>query len=248
MTIIDAQFDQYSYFYHMWLLIIYVLFFCVPFILQLDFDHYELVIGCNVSCLIVCITFLTLIKNDYSCGRYKKFTEMLDFMTVINIGQYVVYICYFIWRVLNSDSIVLPNDPTHEQFQKETILALVHFYIILGMIFKIMDIIQYTSLFQNFVKLVAHVIVDVSAYLFFLILWVLIFAFFYQALGVGKGQDLSIFDYLSDSWTMSTKGGDNLSSDYWIIGDKENHDDDYNKLIVYSHIMTNFVSAVKYIN
>jgi hypothetical protein len=45
----------------MWLLIIYVLFFCIPFILQLDFDHDKVVIGCNISCLLVALMMLFLI-------------------------------------------------------------------------------------------------------------------------------------------------------------------------------------------
>ena len=91
-------------------------------------------------------------------------------------------------------------------------------------------------------KLVGHVIIDVAAYIFFLVLWVLIFAFFYQALGVGKGKGLNIFDYLGDSWTMSTKGDDDVLSDnYWILDDRADND-------VLSFIMTQFVRTVKYIN
>ena len=107
------------------------------------------------------------------------------------------------------------------------------------------------ALFQNFVKLVGHVIVDVSAYIFFLVLWVLIFAFFYQALGVGKGKGLTIFDYLGDSWTMSTKGDDDLISDnYWIIDDRTiaSAIEDRNMNSFLSYFMTNFVSTVRYIN
>jgi len=85
-TIIDTQFDQYSYYYHMWLLIIYVIFFCIPFILQLDFDDHKLVIGCNISCLSVCIGLLSILFNDYRFGRYKKFSEILNLMTIINVG------------------------------------------------------------------------------------------------------------------------------------------------------------------
>lgn len=140
-TIIDTQFDQYSYYYHMWLLIIYVTFFCIPFILQLDFEEKKAVIGCNISCLSVCIGLLSILFNDYRFGRYKKFSEIFNLMTTINVGQYLIYICYFFWRINHADQIVLPNDPEHLHFQRETILALVHFYIILGMIFKIMDII-----------------------------------------------------------------------------------------------------------
>ena len=100
-------------------------------------------------------------------------------------------------------------------------------------------------------KLVGHVIIDVAAYIFFLVLWVLIFAFFYQALGVGKGQGLTIFDYLGDSWTMSTKGGDSLlSDDYWILDDRSVSSalEEVNTNDFLSYLMSNFVSTVKYIN
>ena len=88
------------------------------------------------------------------------------------------------------------------------------------------------------------------AYLMFLILWVLIFALFYQALGVGKGQENSIFDYLTNSWIMSTKGSDDkLSVNYWVIEEDINlNPDENNTLAIYSSIMTYFVNTVKYIN
>jgi hypothetical protein len=91
----------------------------------------------------------------------------------------------------------------------------------------------------------------VAAYIFFLVLWVLIFAFFYQALGVGKGQGLTIFDYLGDSWTMSTKGdANNLSDNYWMLDDRSVSSalGDMNMDDFLSYLMTNFVSTVKYIN
>jgi len=66
------------------------------------------------------------------------------------------------------------------------------------------------------VELVGQVLIDVMAYFFFLILWVLIFAFFYQSLGVGIGQNMTIFAYLSDSWEMSTKNDKGvIKLDYW---------------------------------
>ena len=90
-----------------------------------------------------------------------------------------------------------------------------------------------------------------KAYLSFLLLWVLIFAYFYRTLGVGKGQDLDIFDYLADSWTMSTNGNDDLISDnYWKI-DADYISDAYGDKdlnIKLSNFMTFFVGLVKYIN
>ena len=74
---------------------------------------------------------------------------------------------------------------------------------------------------MNFVPLVFQVIYDVIAYLTFLILWILVFALFYQVLGVGYEEDFSRISYFSHAWLMSTKGdkGD-LSSDYWKTDDK----------------------------
>ena len=114
-----------------------------------------------------------------------------------------------------------------------------------------MDIIQFADRFQNFVKLVGRVVIDVLAYFVFLILWELIFALIYQALGVGKGKQLTIFDYLSNSWVMSTKGSDSLiSENYWLIDDRSVYEAfvDRDQTAIYSYIMTNIVNTVKYIN
>ena len=75
---------------------------------------------------------------------------------------------------------------------------------------------------MNFVPLVQTVLHDVLAYFFFLILWVIIFAFFYQVLSVGKESNKKAFLYLSDSWSMSTKGDDgHLTAVYWETDDKD---------------------------
>ena len=104
------------------------------------------------------------------------------------------------------------------------------------MIIKIMDIIKFTNTFQNFVKLVGQVLLDVIAYFSFLILWVLVFAFFYQSLGVGIRNEMSIFNYLADSWKMSTKTDEGvIQVDYWKV--KEDRTD----IRLYSLFMTFFV-------
>ena len=111
--------------------------------------------------------------------------------------------------------------------RSEIVLSIVNCYIIFGMIIKIMDIIIFIDAFQNIVMLVQEVIGDVVAYFFFLILWVIIFAFFYQALGINVG-DLSdgkksnIMGYISGAWAVSTKGtSDLLASSYWQTSHEE---------------------------
>ena len=58
--------------------------------------------------------------------------------------------------------------------------------------------------------LVQEVIGDVLAYFSFLILWVVIFAFFYQALGINMGGNnnggTALMAYLSGAWDVSTQG------------------------------------------
>jgi len=60
--------------------------------------------------------------------------------------------------------------------------------------------------------LVQEVIGDVYVYFLFLILWVVIFAFFYQALGINLGDSSTdgegggILGYLSGAWDVSTQG------------------------------------------
>jgi len=74
------------------------------------------------------------------------------------------------------------------------------------------------------------------AYFFFLILWVLIFAFFYQSLGVGIGQNMTIIEYLGDSWEMSTKNDKGvIKLDYWKV------EEDREDLKFYSWAMTKIV-------
>ena len=50
--------------------------------------------------------------------------------------------------------------------------------------------------FMNFVPLVYRVLKDVMAYFFFLVMWVAIFALFYQTLAVGYGRQVGVFAYL----------------------------------------------------
>ena len=88
-------------------------------------------------------------------------------------------------------------------------VSCVNVYIIFGMIIKIMDIIIFIDSFQNIVNLVQEVIGDVFAYFSFLVLWVGIFAFFYQALGIKVGSDVDIskepiLEYLRGAWDVST--------------------------------------------
>ena len=86
-----------------------------------------------------------------------------------------------------------------------------------------MDIIRYLDTFSYIVQLVSVVIIEVKNYFLFLILWVIMFAFFYQAVGVidGESGDASsnpnhnIFKYVSTSWKMSTKGNPYIGSLYW---------------------------------
>jgi hypothetical protein len=88
-------------------------------------------------------------------------------------------------------------------------IAIVNVYIIFGMIIRIMDIIIFIDSFQNIVMLVQEVIGDVLAYFSFLILWVVVFAFFYQVLGTSIGEKhnntgSAILGYISGAWDIST--------------------------------------------
>ena len=78
--------------------------------------------------------------------------------------------------------------------------------------------------------LVLEVVKDVFAYFIFLILWVFIFAFFYQSLGINVGssadsKDNTITNYLTGSWEISILGkstevNSNFASAYWQTDDK----------------------------
>jgi hypothetical protein len=61
--------------------------------------------------------------------------------------------------------------------------------ILFGMIIRLMDIIKFTETFSYIVALVYEVIGDVKAYFSFLVLWVVIYALFYQALGINVVED-----------------------------------------------------------
>ena len=95
--------------------------------------------------------------------------------------------------------------------KNEIAISCINVFIIFGMIIKIMDIIIFIDSFQNIVILVQEVIGDVVAYFSFLLLWVGIFAFFYQALGIKVGGadkievgSEGIMEYLSGAWDVST--------------------------------------------
>ena len=143
----DAQFNQYTYSYHQFLLVFYTLFFCVPFILQLDYNIDWLVIVCNISCLIVAMILTLILYLDWHFGRYSSIRELMSLTTIINLGQYISFFGYFVWRIKNYQFSVLPNDPEHIHMEVESFVAIVHVYIIFGMIIKIMDIIKFTNTF-----------------------------------------------------------------------------------------------------
>jgi len=144
---INAEFNQYAYSYHQFLLIFYTGFFCIPFILQLDIDNSWVVILCNCSCLVVSITLTLILYLDWYYGRYSSIKEIMSVATSINVGQYISYFGYFIWRIRNYDISVLPDDPEHIYMESESLIAIIHVFIIFGMIIKLMDIIKFTNTF-----------------------------------------------------------------------------------------------------
>jgi len=52
-----------------------------------------------------------------------------------------------------------------------------------------MELIQYLKIFSQIVLLVMDVVSDVKNYFIFLVLWIFMFAFFYQALGIVTNPD-----------------------------------------------------------
>ena len=94
---------------------------------------------------------------DFIFGRYvNRAKEILNASTIINIAQYLAYFFYFVWRLFIHDfgAVVLPDDPKHHHMDRDMFQAIIHWFIILCMIVKIMDIIQFTDRFMNFVPLV----------------------------------------------------------------------------------------------
>ena len=89
--------------------------------------------------------------------------------------------------------------------RNEIQISMVTLFIIFGMVVKIMEIIIFIDTFQYILMLVQEVIRDVTFYFSFILLWVFIFALFYQALGINAGIDRNrghgaLFGYISASW------------------------------------------------
>jgi hypothetical protein len=104
---------------------------------------------------------------------------------------------------------------------------------------------MFIDAFQNIVMLIQKVFSDVLAYFSFLVSWVLIFAFVYQALGItikdSDNQDNTIMEYLAGAWTLSTTGtSDELASSYWST--------EISELAHYSNGMGYFIAFITWIN
>ena len=116
------------------------------------------------------------------------------------------------------------------------------------MIAKIMDIIIFMDTFQNIVMLVVDVVKEVSAFFAFLILWVIIFALFYQSLGInvtGGIKTNTITSYLKSSWDISILGHSkimksDLATQYWSSTNNDN--------VVYSSSMILLIRIIQFIN
>ena len=96
--------------------------------------------------------------------------------------------------------------------------------ILSGMVMKTMDLVRYNGNMGKLVQLVFAVLYDVRFLLVFLVGNIVLFAFYYLALGYtltaeGDVRDELYWDYFLEAWKIATKGSRTAISSVWTAAD-----------------------------
>lgn len=177
--IIDNHFDTYTHKTYRGLLAFYSFGFILPFILQMNSVDENFVLWSNISCLIVSTVLVYFRINLLFTGSFTSFKQYFTVFTIVNLLHQLTYFGYFIWRIQNLSTKALPNISIHNNIRREVSVSCSTVVILFGIIFILMELIQYLETFPHIFILVIDVIGDVKDYSAFLFIWILIFAFFY---------------------------------------------------------------------
>lgn len=169
----------------------YVFMCVIPFLLQLYFNSFLVVLVCMVLMFLI-QSFLLILEylqmRSLTWNIYKQ--ETWNF---VELSQVLVFYIYMVVRIMYGDRHVLPHKVEEEDAIIVSFWVVFNTILLLLQVLKLLYFMRVSEKLAKIVKLSSQVFYDVSAFTVFLIFWVLVFLFLFII--AGFTFDTGDYDY-----------------------------------------------------